>query len=906
VHIIRAEDHLAHFGTPRHSGRYPWGSGGEEGSTRNRSFLGMVKDLERQGLKQTEIAEHLGMTTGELRSLKSIAKNEQKQDDIHMARKLKEKHYSNVEIARRMSVNGRTFGDTQIGQLLKPDALHKLKVLDTVSNTLKRAVDEKGYIDVGLGVEYHMGITNTKLRTAVQKLRREGYKLHTNIQVEQLGTGQKTNMKVLTKLHDADGKEIMWGDVMKNRGKISQVTDFSVDGGETMLGIQPPLSISSKRVAVRYAEQGGKEADGTIFVRRGPKDVSLGGNRYAQVRVMVDGTHYLKGMAVYKDDLPDGVDLMFNTNKSDTGNKLDAMKVIKDDPDNPFGATVRQIGETAPGSSRVTKVTSVMNLVNKESDWDKWSRNLPSQFLSKQKPALAKEQLAITLERKKTEFEEIMRLSNPAVKKKLLKDFADGADSAAVHLKAAALPGQKTQVILPLSSLKPGEVYAPGFNNGDTVVLVRFPHGGTFEIPQLVVNNKNPEGRSIIGTDAQDAIGIHSKTAERLSGADFDGDTVLVIPNRLGKVRSSPALEGLRDFDHQAQYKGYEGMKKMTEHEKGLEMGKISNLITDMTFQNATTDELARAVRHSMVVIDAEKHGLDYRRSAEDNNIAALKARYQKTGGASTIISRAKSDVRVNERKQGYRIDPATGKKVFVETGRTWTDSKGNPVRAKDTSAKLAETDDAHTLSSGTMIERVYADHSNNLKALGDKARLELLSVKNDKYDPAAREVYKQEVQSLDAKLAEAVKRAPRERQAQVVANEVIRQKIISNPDLKAKTKEAKAELKRLKSQALAAQRQRMGIVEKEKFDITDKEWEAIQNRAITTHKLEDILTYADGERVKQLATPREKATLSPSKESKARSMRASGYTWAEIAEALGASQSTIKEQLNMGTEEGD
>ena len=38
------------------------------------------------------------------------------------------------------------------------------------------------------------------------------------------------------------------------------------------------------------------------------------------------------------------------------------------------------------------------------------------------------------------------------------------------------------------------------------------------------------------------------------------------------------------------------------------EMGKISNLITDMTLKGATQDELARAVRHSMVVIDAEKH----------------------------------------------------------------------------------------------------------------------------------------------------------------------------------------------------------------------------------------------------------------------------------------------------------
>lgn len=44
-------------------------------------------------------------------------------------------------------------------------------------------------------------------------------------------------------------------------------------------------------------------------------------------------------------------------------------------------------------------------------------------------------------------------------------------------------------------------------------------------------------------------------------------------------------------------------------------MGVISNLITDMTLRGADEKELARAVKHSMVVIDAEKHGLDYKRS---------------------------------------------------------------------------------------------------------------------------------------------------------------------------------------------------------------------------------------------------------------------------------------------------
>ncbi len=102
--------------------------------------------------------------------------------------------------------------------------------------------------------------------------------------------------------------------------------------------------MSSKRLAIRYAEDGGSKADGVIYVRPGVDDVSLDGSRYSQVRIAVDGTHYIKGMAMYKYDLPDGVDLMFNTNKSDTtGNKLDALKPMKtDSPTNPFGSSIRR------------------------------------------------------------------------------------------------------------------------------------------------------------------------------------------------------------------------------------------------------------------------------------------------------------------------------------------------------------------------------------------------------------------------------------------------------------------------------------------------------------------------------------------------------------------------------------
>lgn len=914
---ISEEEHLAqqgiiaHYGTPRHSGRYPWGSGEDPQSQRNRTLLDTADELKKKGLSETDIAKGLGITTTQLRDIRTVTRNERKQDEIHMATKLKEKGLSNGAIAARMREAGfKVSGESQVRALLNPSQERKTKVLDTVTDALRKAVAEKKYIDVGAGVEFQLDITNTRLRAALQKLKDEGYVVH-EVKVEQLGTGNQTNMKVLAK------PETTWGEVQKNRHEIQQLTEYSDNGGLTVLGILPPLSISSKRVGVRYAEQGGADADGVIYVRPGVSDVSLGRSPYAQVRVAVDGTHYLKGMAIYKDDLPAGVDLLFNTNKSDTGNKLDALKPLKThedgtvDQDNPFGATVRQIGERDRETGKLKKLTSVMNVVNEQGDWDKWSKSLSSQMLSKQRPVLAKEQLDTTYTKKKLELDAIMRLTNPSVRKKLLEGYSDSVDSSAVHLKAAAMPRQKTQVLIPVKDMKPTEVYAPNFRPGERVALVRFPHGGTFEIPELTVNNKNPSAIKLLG-DSRDAIGIHPLVAERLSGADFDGDTVLVIPNNLGKVTSTPALEGLRNFDPKSTYPEYEGMKRMTAHEKGMQMGLVSNLITDMTIQRANTDEIARAVRHSMVVIDAEKHNLDFRRSAQDNGISALMKKYQNSsqGGASTLISRATSPKKVPERKdrsaaKGGPIDPQTGKRVFENTGRTktWVDAEGKThVRElTTTTTKLADTEDAHTLSSGTVIEEVYANHSNRLKALANEARKELVTIKPKKYSPSAKETFKSDVETLNAKLALSLRNAPRERQAQVIANATVRLKIQESPDLR--SKENRAELKRIKAQALAAARLRTDAV-KNRFDITDSEWSAIQAGAITAHKLDQILTYADLDRIKELATPRIKITMSPSNTAKAKALHTRGYTWAEVADALGVSVSTIHEAV--GTSEGD
>jgi hypothetical protein len=672
--IIDEEDYLAHYGILRRSGRYPWGSGGPEHNTGPRSFLEYDEHLRKSGFSELERARAFGTTVTQLRQAKSIAKNEEKASEIAQAQRLKEKGMSTVAIATQMY--GNPSKESYVRTLLAPGQKDKADVLTSVTGMLKDQIAEKKYIDIGAGVEQHIpipGLSNTKLNTAVARLREEGYTLH-YIKMEQLGTGHMTTLKVLA----APGTQ--WAEVNRNRDKIQQVTKFTEDGGRTWSGIHEPLSISSKRLAINYAEDGGTKADGVIYIRPGVPDVSLGKSRYAQVRIAVDGTHYIKGMAIYKDDLPKGVDLVFNTNKSNTGNKLDALKPLKDDPENPFGSVVRQLGERNE-KGELTKVTSAMNLVNEQGDWETWSKTLSSQMLSKQSPVLAKQQLDLTYENKKADFDEIMSLTNPVVRQHLLGKFADNADSSAVHLKAAGLPRQSQHVIIPVGTLKDNEIYAPNFRNGERVVLIRHPHGGTFEIPELTVNNRHPDAKKILG-DTRDAIGINHKVAERLSGADFDGDTVLVIPNNRGQVRTTPALERLKNFDPKHEFAPYDGMptidggtwheatksvnyggKKPSPRGKGVQMGLVSNLITDMTIHGASTDELARAVRHSMVVIDAEKHSLNWKESARVHGINQLREKYQNSarGGASTLISLKKREIPVPARKQNFRIDKTTG-----------------------------------------------------------------------------------------------------------------------------------------------------------------------------------------------------------------------------------------------------
>lgn len=906
-----AEDILMHYGVGKlngapgpGSGRYPLGSG-ENPNQHSGDFLSRVQKLRKAGLSEKEIAESMGLTTTQLRAQKALAKDERRKLEVARAKSLRAEGRSLNEIAAIMGYKN----DSSIRSLLNENSEARMNQAQKTADFLRSQIEKKGMIDVGTGVERELGVSREKLNQALHILELEGYPVYGGGVPQVTNPGKQTNIKVLcppgTKHKDIYQYE-----------NVHSVTDYiSHDGGETF---DPrwvyPKSMDSSRLQIRYAEDGGLQKDGVIEIRRGVDDLSLGNSHYAQVRILVDGTHYLKGMAVYSDDMPDGVDVIFNTNKKQGTPTTDVLKKIKDDPDNPFGSLIKEgindpdnPSEQRGGQSYYydkdgKKQLSLINKRSEEGDWNEWSDKLPSQFLSKQSMQLIQKQLNLASADKIAEYDEICSLTNPTVKKALLKSFADDCDSAAIHLQAAALPRQKYQVILPLTSIKDNEVYAPNYENGETVALIRYPHGGTFEIPILTVNNKQPEGRRILGNTPKDAIGINSKVAERLSGADFDGDTVMVIPcnSERSKVHitSTPALKGLEGFDPKSEYPERKGMKYMKNTQ--TEMGKISNLINDMTLKGATQDELARAVRHSMVVIDAEKHKLDYKQSEVDNGIASLKKKYQGTydeegryhEGAATLISRAKSETSVLKRKGSPIIDPETGEQSYKEVYEEYIDKKTGRTKVRtQASTKMAETRDARTLSSGTPQEEAYAAYANKMKALANQARKEMISTGKIVYSASAKATYQQEVDSLLAKLNLALKNAPRERQAQVIANAVVAAKKQQNPDM------TKGEIKKANQQALIVARNQVGA-ERKPIKVTDREWEAIQAGAISENRLTQIINHVDIDDLRQRATPRATTQLSNAKISRIASMKASGYSTAEIAKALGISTSTVSKYL--------
>ena len=921
-------EYLMHYGMPRRSGRYPWGSGKDPYQHGSSDFLSRVEDMKRQGFKENaeDIKKYFGekMTLDEYRQEKTWANYQRKMDMLDRIKSLQEDGLNTSEIGRRLGVN-----ESTIRGMLDEDFQNNLQEAEKCAEFLYDQLQEKGMIDVGPGVEQELNISRNKLDNALWILEKKaGCPVYSGRINQPTNAGQSTTQTVLC-LPGTEHKEIYNFENVHSVGEY-----YSNDGGQTFNKFRYPASLDSSRLMIRYAEDGGIDRDGIIELRRNVPDLSLGNDRYSQVRILVDGNKYLKGMAVYSDNMPDGVDVIFNTNKTKDKSKMEVLKDIKNDPDNPFGSLIKANGQSDYIDPKTgEKKLSLINKRASEGDWTEWQDALPSQFLAKQNITLAQKQLDLAKADKLAEYEEICSINNPTVKKYYLQKFADECDAAAVNLKAAALPRQKYHVIIPINTLKDTEVYAPQYKDGEKLALIRYPHGGTFEIPILTVNNKNKEGDNWIGKTSIDAIGITKKVADRLSGADFDGDTVMCIPtgDKKGRVKitSTKPLKGLEGFDPKTEYPYREGMKVMKDTQK--QMGVISNLVTDMTLAGATPDELARAVRHSMVVIDAEKHKLDYKRSEKENNIAELKEKYQRTiqpdgsvkiGGASTLLSRSKSEYSVLKRqgtpkintkykKNGelnpdYDPDRPEGALIYkTASDVAYTKYKKNKRTGEITtsteyrtqkSTKMAETDDAFSLLSDARhpMEVIYAKFANSMKSLANDARKEYVSTGDLKYSAEANKKYAKEVSSLNMKLNNALLNAPREREALRRANIEVKNKESLDPKMK------KADKKKIRQQAVSRARADVGSIKRRDRNIiiSDKEWEAIQAGAISNEKLKKILNNSDPDSLRQRATPKASNTISTAKINRIKAMANSNYTAGEIAEKLNISTSSVYDIL--------
>lgn len=938
------EEDLMHYGIKRRSGRYPWGSG-DDPYQHGRDFLGRVDEMRKNNFTYTDekgktwsgdaaIAKSMGLSTTQFRTELGLAKDERRMLQVETAKRLRDKEGMGPSaIGKEMGLN-----ESTVRSLLNENAESRMNKAKETAEFLKTRMKEVsadgGMIDIGSGAERELGISREKLNQALYLLEKEGYNVYGGRFEQVTNRGNFTTQLVLC----PPGTEHK---AIYDLDRVHTIKDYiSRDGGESYeKKFHYPESMDSKRLKIRYNEDGGIDKDGVIELRRGVDDLSLGESRYAQVRILVDGTHYLKGMAVYSDHMPDGVDVVFNTNKHKGTPMTDVLKKIKSDPDNPFGSAIKDAEQGGQYWYTDKNGKKKLGLINKradEGDWNDWQDALPSQFLGKQSLSMIKKQLNLAKADKLEEFDAICSLTNPTVKKYYLEKFADGCDAAAVNLKAAALPGQRYHVIIPVNSLKDNEVYAPGYEPGTKLALVRYPHGGTFEIPILTVTDKNQTAKRLIGSESIDAIGINKNIADRLSGADFDGDTVMCIPthDRAGKVKitSTPPLKGLEGFDPKDKYggearDGTDGKKHyyqngqeyrlMTKRGTQTQMGIISNLITDMTLAGANDNELAAAVRHSMVVIDAEKHHLNYKQSELDNNIPALHQKYQgkKTGGASTILSKAKGEEAVDKRQGSPRInmkgkdwydpskpegsliyklaDDATYQvtKVNKRTGEVTIETKTR----KQKSTHMAETDDAYTLVSKSRNpkELAYADYANEMKALANKARKELMTTGKIEHNAQAKTTYQKEYDSLMAKLNTAELNKTRERAAQRMANAEITSKLKSN-------QLDKSDMRKASQQALTKYRSEVGSVARRKrnIEITDREWDAIQAGAISESKLKRILNNTDADKLRERAMPKASSTLSTAKINKIKSMSASNYTLSQIAEACGCSVSAVSKYL--------
>jgi hypothetical protein len=434
------------------------------------------------------------------------------------------------------------------------------------------------------------------------------------------------------------------------------------------------------------------------------------------------------------------------------------------------------------------------------------------------------------------------------------------------------------------------------------------------------------------------------------------------------KIASKHTLKGLEGFDPKEKYgpDTYAGkdIRLMTKKGTQTQMGIISNLITDMTLAGANDNELAAAVRHSMVVIDAEKHKLNYKQSEIDNNIAALHKRYQgkPTGGAATILSRAKGEYSVDKRQgspymnkkgaEGYDPSRPEGALIFKtaepknlykpkvnvnkKTGvRTYTTVDGEKIKLDPNDKEsfdlykprkkidISTGDVTYTDKSGTRIyaveKRKQAStrmaETDDAYSLVSKAKHPMELIYADYANSMKSMANKARIEMTNTgKIAYSASAARTYKKEVADLKEKLNNAMLNTPRERAANRMANAEIqakkeagqieksdvKKASQRALTKYRQEVGSIARKdrNIDITDKEWEAIQAGAVSENVLKQILNNADTDKLRQRATPRSTTQLSPAKISKIKAYNESNYTIKEIADKLGVPTSTVSKYL--------
>ncbi len=873
-------------GAPIGSGRHPLGSGEQPWQhVPWRRFqlqyanLQAKRNADGTKMTQTQIAQAMGFDSlKDFRAQVTRNKEQATRDKMDFVLSKYNEGMSLAEIAEatggvmsKSSVKQYVDKFKENGGTLSIVAENKMNRVRGTAEMLKDQLKNgTGYLDIGKGAEELMNVKRTTLDAAISQLKDEGYYVHT-IYNQRLGDKEKgTKIKTLSQNPSIQ-------DIWKNHlYDIEAIGVRTEDGGETYKtpeGIKPPKQLSLDRVAVKFKEQGGADADGLILLRPGVEDLSLGKSNYAQVRIAVGGKYYLKGMCAYSDDIPDGYDVLFNTNKSITGGKEAALKKLNlDNPSNPFDSNIKPVNGQR----------GYLNIVNEEGDWSEWTHDMAAQFLSKQNYSLVRDRLKATVKATNEEYETILKIENPVLQRQLLEDFAGSCQTRARQLKAKGTAGACAQVLMPSADVKPNEIYAPNFKDGDRVVLVRYPHAGRFELAELTVNNHNQSAENLIGKHAQDAVVIHPSVAPKLSGADYDGDTVFVFKNNNGRIKVADGLPGLKDFDTK-DWKAVDlkpGEKTITKKYRGNLMGCATNLIADMQNYDENTPperiptrkELEDAVKFSMVVIDAYKHDLDWRAAAEEYHYKELRRKYCRT------------------------INPETGKNNPIGSSSVITRAKRH----------MEEVDDATKLYSmyPTKVEKEYAAYANTMKAMQNTALKAAAEIKTPAWKPELGKKggeYYNEVQSLDEKYAKLIANKPKERQAQILTSKWYnQQKKLADIKDADDAKKLRVRLERTARQVTGSE------AFKYRIEFTDREWEAIQAGAVSPSKQAQLFRSANADKLRERALPKSYISLTTGQKaaitrmaSKKNSSGGLAYSPTEIANKLGVSVSDVQKWLH-------